>query len=331
LTLVSKRTAQFLKQLEKKEGKETKREVLAKSIAELDEEMNEEIRRARAFAESQELFKKKYMVGSKLGDIAPEKNGLIIMEISDRQSLWLNEMKDEVTKLMTEVLSSSTVNLATFSATSVQTWCPDFQNLGDAKKGLADAMKWLTKTVTRKACMAQPGPPDLLALLKRFIREGVNNRPTRIYMCCAGSFSADKDALLKGLHNLRQEINPDAADGDPVLPFNIVAFDPNLVGKMDENDFFNEIATPHGSFMIDTSKEDLAALDRMLKSVQKKKKLLEKHTRKLEKMEVLSDHVVEDRRLLNAQIALQRMLENDLEILEFALKNEASSPGEDGL
>merc|ERR1712007_397881 len=255
-------------------GKETKREVLAKSIAELDEEMNEEIRRARAFAESQELFKKKYMVGSKLGDIAPEKNGLIIMEISDRQSLRLNEMKDEVTKLMTEVLSSSSVNLATFSATSVQTWCPDFQNLGDAKKGLADAMKWLTKTVTRKACMAQPGPPDLLALLKRFIREGVNNRPTRIYMCCAGSFSADKSALLKGLHNLRQEINPDAADGDPVLPFNIVAFDPNLVGKMDENDFFNEIATPHGSFMIDTSKEDLAALDRMLKSVQKKKNCL---------------------------------------------------------
>lgn len=47
-------------------------------------------------------------------------------------------------------------------------------------------------------------------------------------------------------------------------------------------------------------------------------------------MEVLSDHVVEDRRLLNAQIGLQRMLENDLEILEFTLKNEAS-PGEDVL
>merc|ERR1719488_166064 len=86
----------------------------------------------------------------------------------------------------------------------------------------------------------------------------------------------------------------------------------------------------NGSFIIDTSNEDLAALDKMLKSVQAKKKQFEKHTRKLEKMEVLSDHVVEDRRLLNVQIALQRILENDLEILEFALNNEAS-PWEDVL
>merc|ERR1712137_419489 len=135
-------------------------------------------------------------------------------------------------------------------------------------------MKWLTKTVTPKACMAQPGPPDLLALLKRFVGEGVNNRPARIYMCCAGSLSDDKDDLLKCLCNLRREINPDAIDGDPVLPFNIVAFDPNLVGKIDEHDFFNKIATPHGSFMIDTSNEDLAALDKMLKSVQAKKNSL---------------------------------------------------------
>lgn len=56
-------------------------------------------------------------------------------------------------------------------------------------------------------------------------------------MCCEGSLSDDKDDLLKCLCNLRQEINPDATDDDPVLPFNIVAFDPNLVGKMDENEW----------------------------------------------------------------------------------------------
>lgn len=77
----------------------------------------------------------------------------------------------------------------------------------------------------------------MLALLKRFVGEGVNNRSAKIYMCCEGSLSDDKDDLLKCLCNLRQEINPDATDDDPVLPFNIVAFDPNLVGKMDENEW----------------------------------------------------------------------------------------------
>ncbi|CAK8992048.1 Hypothetical protein (Fragment) [Durusdinium trenchii] len=39
----TKRTGQFLKQLEKKEGKETKRETLLKQVKDVDELMNEEI------------------------------------------------------------------------------------------------------------------------------------------------------------------------------------------------------------------------------------------------------------------------------------------------
>lgn len=38
----TKRTGQFLKQLEKKEGKETKRETLLKQVKDVDELMNEE-------------------------------------------------------------------------------------------------------------------------------------------------------------------------------------------------------------------------------------------------------------------------------------------------
>eukprot|EP00435_Cladocopium_sp_Y103_P005955 s5376_g1.t3 len=112
----TKRTGQFLKQLEKKEGKETKRETLLKQVKDVDELMNEELlhilargtcfktvfqrvqsktwqvrqvlgtsfsadvcaflrcqelRNARKFVERQELFEKKYMIGSKLGEQAP--------------------------------------------------------------------------------------------------------------------------------------------------------------------------------------------------------------------------------------------------------------------
>ncbi|CAE7180621.1 unnamed protein product, partial [Symbiodinium pilosum] len=49
-------------------GKETKRETLLKQIKDVDELMNEELRNARKFVERQQLFEKKYMIGSKLGE-----------------------------------------------------------------------------------------------------------------------------------------------------------------------------------------------------------------------------------------------------------------------
>ncbi|CAE7242547.1 unnamed protein product [Symbiodinium natans] len=88
----TKRTGQFLKQLEKKEGKETKRETLLKQIKDVDELMNEELRNARKFVERQQLFEKKYMIGSKLGEQAPRKNALILIEQSDVQSSWVDEV-----------------------------------------------------------------------------------------------------------------------------------------------------------------------------------------------------------------------------------------------
>eukprot|EP00434_Breviolum_minutum_P015918 symbB.v1.2.014029.t1/scaffold994.1/size146050/5 len=127
----TKRTGQFLKQLEKKEGKETKRETLLKQVKDVDELMNEELRpwfhpswllvhfdrfstevvslhsrdkhshplfvpwkelrNARKFVERQELFEKKYMIGSKLGEQGPKKNALILIEQSDIQMAWVDE------------------------------------------------------------------------------------------------------------------------------------------------------------------------------------------------------------------------------------------------
>lgn len=86
------------------------------------------------------------------------------------------------------------------------------------------------------------------------------------------------------------------------------------------------MAGPSGSFLIDTSADDLIQLDKMLKSVQVKKKQLDKLNKKLEKMEDLSARLEEDRSLLQMQIALQRMLENDYNITDWALKNEEVVP-----
>ncbi|CAJ1348643.1 unnamed protein product [Effrenium voratum] len=116
------------------------------------------------------------------------------------------------------------------------------------------------------------------------------------------------------------------AKGEPVLPLNIVAFDPSIVGNDDEKAFFYEVAGPNGSFLIDTSNEDLVALDKMLKAVQVKRKQLDKLHKKLDKMEDLSERVAEDRALLQMQIALNNMLSNDLELCDWALKNEAEPP-----
>merc|ERR1712083_305844 len=113
----------------------------------------------------------------------------------------------------------------------------------------------------------------------------------------------------------------------PVLPINVVAFDPQAVGDQAEVKFFEEFASDKGSFMFDTSQEDLQALDKMLKAVGVKKKQLDKLNKKLDKLEDLSERVAEDRKLLQVQIALQKLLESDFEVINWALTNEAPAAG----
>merc|ERR1711879_434160 len=149
--------------------------------------------------------------------------------------------------------------------------------------------------------------------------------PWRIFICCSRSPDGVKQEIIDQVTNLRA--NSDSpAKGEPTLPINIVAFDPNIVGDDQEKDFFTQVAGPEGSFLIDTSAEDLVALDKMLKAVQLKKKQLDKLNKKLDKMEDLSERVLEDRGLLQVQLALQNMLQSDLEIIDWALKNETQPP-----
>lgn len=321
----TKRTGQFLKQLEKKEGKETKRQTLLSQIADLDQQMNEDLRGSRKFVDKQMLFDKRYMIGTKLGDKAPRKNALIAIELSDKQAMWVDETKDEVTKLLNGVINEGdceTLNLCLFSGSAQQVWCPQFQPKADPKKGLADALKWLNKNFNAKTCGAAGFPPDWTGLLTKFTSDG-QPLPFRIYVCC--SRAPDDKGVAAVLTEMRNTMDP-PAKGEVVLPMNVVAFDPAVVDSADDEAFFNEVAGPHGSYMADTSQQDLQALDKMLKAVQVNRKKLDKLNKKLEKMEDLSERVAEDRALFQTQIALQRMLENDLELCDWALKNETEPP-----
>lgn len=323
----NKRTNQFLKQLEKKENKQLKRETLLKQIKDVDEQMNRELRLARSFAEKQQLFLKKYMIGTKLGESAPIRNALIVLELSDKQQQWIDETKDEAVKLINTVFEActDTFNVATFSASSVNCWCPNYQSKTDPKKGLADALKWINKNFSARNASSQGFPPDYVNMLERFTGEGTTP-PSRIFLCVSRSPEYTNAEILEVISSARENVKP-SVKNEPVLPINIVAFDPTAVGDSQEVAFFQQLAGESGSFMFDTSAEDLVALDKMLKSVQVKKKQLDKLYKKLDKMEDLSDRVAEDRKLLQVQISLKTMLESDFEIIDWALKNEAVPAG----
>jgi hypothetical protein len=326
----NKRTGQFLKQMEKKEAKELKRETLLKQISDVDFQMNEELRSARRFVETQKLFDKQFMYGSKLGEEGkgPRKNALIVIELSDKQAAWVDETKDEINKLLNGVINEGeceSLNVCTFSGNNVNTWCPQFQNKTDPKKGLADAQKWINKQFSAKTCASQPYPPDWCAMLNKFTAEGTQP-PFRIFLCCSRSPEGFQNDALELVKELRLNLDPPSKN-EPVLPINVVAFDPSTVGDEEEKTFFEIVAGEHGRFMIDTSAEDLVALDKMLKAVQVKKKQLDKMNKKLDKMEDLSEKVAADRELFQMQIALQNMLVNDFEILDWALKNETQPVG----
>lgn len=318
----NKRSGQFLKQLEKKEKKETKRQNLLNQIANTTELMNEELRSSRRFTEKQQLFDKRYMLGTKLGETCSTNNTLIVMEASEKQAAYVDEMKDEVSKLLNTVVAETgeTFNLATFTGSAVNTWCAQYQNKEDPKKGMADSLKWLNKALNPKSMNSQPFPPDYASMINKFTAEGVP-LPSRLFLCVSKRPEGSEDETLEIVRDIRSNRKPPSKN-DPVFPINVVAFDPSAVGDTDEVRFFEELAGEKGSFMFDTSQDDLLALDKMLKAVAVKTKQLAKLNKKLDKMEDLSEQVAEDRKLLQVQLALQRMLESDFEVTNWALTNE---------
>eukprot|EP00929_Paragymnodinium_shiwhaense_P119842 TRINITY_DN91753_c0_g1_i1.p1 TRINITY_DN91753_c0_g1~~TRINITY_DN91753_c0_g1_i1.p1 ORF type:complete len:525 (-),score=157.88 TRINITY_DN91753_c0_g1_i1:82-1656(-) len=333
-TQAKKRKDKYLTQLEKKEKKMTKREDLKAKIDECESMMSEELRNARRFEKKQQLFEKKYMIGSKLGERCPKQKALILLECSDKQATYVEEGKDEVTKLIRTIFADedeglSTYQIATFSGAGQSIWFPGapFQAKDDPKKGLEDSLKWINKNFSAKTCQAQGFPPDWCAMLNKFCGEGAT-LPYRVYVCCS-KMPDNHEEVLELMNELRKG---DAPSKEGMLPLNIVAFDASIVGDDDEAAWFNAMAGPNGTFMIDTSQEDLKTLDGILKSVAAKNKMLGKLQKKLIKMEDkdgkdLPDRVAEDRSYFAMSVALLYLLENDFEILTWAMNNEEPLPG----
>lgn len=321
----TKQTAKFLKQLAKKEKKEDKRLKLVDNIAVIDQQMNEELKRARTFAAKQQIFEKEYMYGSKLGEKAPKTRVLLALELSEKLAPWILEATDEVTKFINEVIDkkdTETFNIALFTSSAVTTWQPPpsanatgYQPKTDPKKGLADSLKFLKKNYNAKVAN-QPYPPDWLAMINKFCTgEGITP-PSQIFIACSRSPQDGNGDVLDLVKDLR------AAHGDEALPINTVAFDPMIKGDLGEENFFKDLGGDQGSFLIDESQSDLVGLDKMLQTVKAKKKQLDKLNKKLGKMEDLSEPLLEDQKLLAYQISIQKMLENDFALVDWALKNE---------
>jgi len=319
----NKRSAQFLKQLEKKEKKETKRQTVLNQIATLADNTTEELKSSHRFVDKQQLFDKRYMIGTKLGEAAPRNNVLIVVEASEKQALYSDETKDEVQKLLNNIISETgeTFNIATFSATGVNTWCPTYQNKDDPKKGLAESLKWLNKALNTRNLSAQAFPPDYVGMLSKFTAEGVP-LPHHMFLCVSGK--PDEPGALAALDfmkDLRATRRPPVKNGS-VVPINIVAFNHELAREPEQLEFFTELAGEHGGFMFDTSQDDLRALDMMLKSVATRTKQLAKLNKKLDKLEDLSEQCDADRQLLQMQLALQKLLDSDYEVVNWALTAE---------
>merc|ERR1711964_153869 len=108
------------------------------------------------------------------------------------------------------------------------------------------------------------------------------------------------------------------------LSIRVVCFDPETEGDEGVAAFFKKLGgeeSMHSSFMVDTSQEDCMGMDKYLKSVAAKRKQLDKLRKKLEKMEDLSEKVSTDRKLLRSQQSLERLLTNDFEVIDAAMKS----------
>lgn len=332
----TKRSNQFLKQLEKKEKKEDKRLNLLKQFQDASNTMNDELRQTRRFAERQAIFDPRYMTRSKLGDndTAVSSRALILVELSDNILRFCEEVKDEVKKLLEKTIAegTETFNIWLFSPTAIAKWCPQYQPKDDPKKGLADSIKWLNKNFTPKVAGANPFPPNWLNIVEQLSVDR-SNAPLRIYMCCSRPPpDAAGPVALEAFEAFRSGSQPPDENGEeqpklrPInVPLNIVAFDADIDNDQEAANWFTQLHGPDGTFLLDTTQQDCLALDKLLKSVALRKKQLDKLTKKLDKLEDLSEKVIEDRRLLRTQISLQRFLEADFEMIVWAMNNEVQS------
>lgn len=306
-----KRTVQFLKQLEKTETKQQKRELQIQKVQDMEKSMGDELMECRKYAKRYELFEPKYMNHSKFGEKCPKKNVWIVAEASDLMSPFLGNVIEEIVKLVQTSLEENCncFNLGIFGSDSWLQWCPTYQNPKDPKKGAADSLKWLNKNLTVKTCAGNAWPPKWVQMFESCFLEGMANpkmEPSCVFVACSKP-PDDKTAVY------------DVMQGKGV-PIQTIAFDDSMEEDEECKKFFETLAGPKGGMLVDTSMRDLQKVDKMLTSVKTKKKQVEKLQAQLAKMEDCSGLVAEHKKLLVEQISMEALIRNDLAVAEADVK-----------
>ncbi|CAD7926461.1 unnamed protein product [Amoebophrya sp. A25] len=309
----SRTQVQFLKQLEKSEAKQAKRQAQIEKIDALETAMSDELKEARMYSEKQELFVPKYVNGSKFGEKCPKKNVWIVAEATSLTAPYIANIIDEITKFVQTCIEEncSAFNVALFGTDGCWLqWCPTFQSPQDPKKGAADSLKWVNKQLTTKLCAQSEYPPDWVQMFEKCFEEGRANpklEPSTIYLACSKP-PENTDAVFEVMQGKG-------------VPIQALAFSEDMENDTDCKQFFAELCGPKGGLLVDTSCRDLLYVDKLLNNVKAKKKQLEKFQNQLAKMDDLSEVVKENKDLLAQQICLENLVRSEFEVAEQDMLN----------
>jgi len=314
--LHTKQTAKFYKQFEKSETKQEKRNVLLAQIAEVEKTIDRELRDADKLAKETNLFARRFVYGSKLGQTCPKNNVAVVAEVSDKMGPYVENATTDIFKFFGHVIEKNADNFhfSLFSSAGVTPHKPTGYQLTFSKTGAADAMKWMGKQFTAKAMAANAWPPKWVDMLEQFAPEEM--RPSHIYIVCSMVPIPATDIEDK-IREIRSSAGVD-------IPVTVVCYDPDVNGNLNQELFFKSLAGEEGEFILDNSKKEMEDIDLAMTRVKKFRKQLEKLEKKLAKMDDLSETVETNRQLYRTQSSLEKLAKNDLLLTEQTLKRPAA-------
>jgi hypothetical protein len=314
--LHTKQSAKFYKQFEKSETKQEKRQVLLDQIAGVEKSIDTELRDADRLAKETNLFARRFVFGSKLGQTCPTNHVAVIAEVSDKMAPYVENATTDIFKFFGHVIEKNAdqFHFSLMSSAGVTPHKPNGYQLTFAKTGAADAMKWMGKQFTAKAMAANPWPPKWVEMLEQYTPEDM--RPSHLYIVCS--------KVPQPATDVEDKIREIRASAGIDIPVTVVCYDPEVAGDFIQESFFKTLAGEEGEFIIDNSKAEMEAIDASMNKVKKMRKQLEKLEKKLAKMDDLSETVETNRQLYRVQSSLEKLAKNDLLLTEQALKRPAA-------
>jgi hypothetical protein len=300
------------KQYEKCETKHEKRTGILEKIKDIETEIDDDLRKADTYAKKRKLFATKYVYGSKLGQKCADENVVVVAEVTDRMSEWMEEAREDVSKFFSVLEKSSETFNMFLLGESITPYKQGFQQT-HSKTGAADCQKWFTKMFTPKTASGSPWPPDWVGLMHSLC--GDESLPTSIHIVCSKAPST-LQRVSTYLDEVRQQHKK-------AIPVTIVAFDPDVEKDANQKNLFKDLVGENGELLVDTTKTDMDHVDKILIGVKSKKKQLEKLQKQLDKIDDVSAALVTNRKILQVQCSLDQLVRNDLELLEAGMKKPA--------